>query len=364
MLDMLKIKIFSSILLCLAFLNLNACSTVGDKVFGRKEVPQVEQQRIQDQAPGNLSRYEWAIQHYETGHYENTIEGLQFYRDKGAATPGFPLVPYYLGMSHFQLGQCDQAMPFLKDFVTANPGLSQSQEARITLLQCHENKKEWQQIVTRAAESEKYPLYAEDRIRLKLIWTRALFELREVSGAKQSLQETESLVNNFTRDPDHLPELSQSNEDFLARQFHLRTMFELQDCDSIASPKRSSAANQILIDRWIEAKGDCLLTATNKALDLGLGFTGEQADRWIGSLSDYFTRFTEAPIEAAKDKLYPNLRDAQMAMRPKLRAALYRIVATVDQRLQHKDATPQIRLALEKLQKSLENLLLQLSLLS
>lgn len=333
-------------------------------MFGRKEVPALPNQTGEELSVNSSSRYQWAIQHYESGHYEAALEGFNAYENDGALISNFPMIPYYQGMSHFRLGNCTAATPYLQKFIEASPTLSETQEARLTLLQCYEKREDWKAVVTLAAEIEKFPLYAENRIRLKLLWTRALFELNEISGAKRSLEEVEGLVNNFTRDPDRQAEFSQNNESFESRLFHLKVMLELEDCEAIAAPTKSGKNSQALVDRWLETKGDCLVSTTRKSLDLGLTFKENEAKRWLNTLASYYQHFADSPEQLTRDKLYSSLKDAQFATRAKIRAALYRLAATIDTKLKEKDSSVPNTAALLDLQKTVENLLLSLSLLS
>lgn len=361
----LRPRLLNYVSILISIFSMQSCSSIGNFLFGRKEVPALRNDAGETLRAESSSRYEWAIQHYESGHYESALNGLQDFENAGATLNKYPLVPFYLGMSHFQLGRCKEATENLQKFITASPGMSEAQAARLSIMECEERANDWRGVVSLAAETERFPLYAESRIRLKLLWTKALFKLSEISGAKASLKETEELVSNFSRDPDHSNDLNNAQQEFEARLFHLHTMLDLEDCEKIAGPKQKDQKNaQVLVERWLETKGDCLLNATTKALELGIAFSGEQADLWIASLHEYFVNYYNSPQYLLEQKLYADLRDAGVAAKPKIRAALYRLSAAIAQKINEKRATVRTQNALKGLQKQIEDLLLQLSLLS
>jgi outer membrane protein assembly factor BamD (BamD/ComL family) len=93
---------------------------VGDTLFGRAKAPEESKNESElEQALTSLpaSKYEWAVQAFETGQYESALEKFLSLEREGAAQPGFELIPYYIGMCHYQMQQWDGAITNLKKFI-------------------------------------------------------------------------------------------------------------------------------------------------------------------------------------------------------------------------------------------------------
>jgi hypothetical protein len=169
--------------------------------------------------------------------------------------PQYEQIPFYLGMSHYRLGNFAQAKESLRQFLVQMNTHHHAQDARMALLSMYEREKAWDDLLGMAAETDKLTLFQNNRAYLKLVWARALVAKGEKKGAdlllKDALQYLDSgeYRDGKGMDPDM---------DLWGRYYFTAQLLKNADCGNVdpqaigkaKSPKR-------LYQPWLESQTDC-----------------------------------------------------------------------------------------------------------
>ena len=247
-------------------LSLGACSSVA-RLFGKKETPPAPEPTKKFQVVE--SDFEWAMQSFEAGQYEDALARFQKVSRGGGANSRNDIILFYQGKCLFGLGRINEAVPKLELFLERNLSHPKAQEARFSLLNSLAQLREWKKVTLLAADTLRLESLAGNRILVQLIWGQALVELGELTGAEKSLQEAKPL---FASLPDHSlvgDIVSESKSSLADRALWLGAHLDFARCRKIAPPgqnnKRSTAIKSS--QDWARNKGKCLHKAISASLE-------------------------------------------------------------------------------------------------
>lgn len=256
----------------LFLLALSSCGTISSLLYSRpaqevtaddaKTQTEEEKQRLKRKYQ---SRYEWAVQHYESGDYKHSLQDFQYLSGVGALVESFDLIPFYLGMSRFHLEDCGAAVKALENF--HHHGSRWEQEARMSQMRCYEKSREWKKIAATAAELENMQMNQNQRVLQKLFWAKALMELGESMGANVQLKDAALLLNNMPQDN----ELDANSLYFESwgRYYLVAISADLKSClgQPVVEQKAGKKIKNLLWQNWLDGQNLCLEKATREALD-------------------------------------------------------------------------------------------------
>lgn len=323
------------------------------------------------------SQFEWAVQSYEAGAYEEAVSRFEKLRKDGSEVPDFDLVAYYLGMSRFRLGEFEAAARELEAFLRAAQGRQEAQDARLTLLLADEKLGRWKEATALSAETDKLTLFQYNRALLKLLWARALREQGELQGARAVLEDSAAYLDKVGKEESRpIPFYSNPEQDLWGRYHFTATLIKTKECallgpKNIGKPgkgkkkgqeKESPAArpnNKFLYAPWLEAETDCLRTAVKTASEELFARespwappAGESLLEGVNAFGSEISQHLKA--EAAR-------LESHRALQKAARENLYRLLGTVDEHLKNfKDrgiSSPR----LDDLRKQLDRLLVSIS---
>lgn len=353
----------------------SGCSTIGDAMFGRESEPAAAEtsspaapgpQTEIEKALSNLpsSKYEWAVQSFEAGQYETALEKFSALELDGANVASFELIPFYIGMSHFQLSHLDGAISYLKKFLAGNGKRSEADDARIALLLAYEKKGAWSEITAVAGEMQESFTNAEDRILLRLVWAEALVRQGEYPGARQILRDAETGMGNIPFTGLDADLTASAGEDLQGRFAWLKTKSELAECsdrypmnpDAPAKKGAKKKEKGPNLAHRLEGKSECLEKALARSLENYAFFT----PAWSGQIADTLRQGLESFVAEATQPAPGRIA----IVKPILQRAFYRIAAQLQNRLGTAEMPQTTRKPLEDLGKSVESLLQRVSLLS
>ena len=231
------------------------------------------------QTTGRASRFEWGVQYYESGEYSKAIKSFAALRQEGPSQPDFDLFPYYLGLSHFHLGQYQEAALELENFLRITQKKQDRQDALIALLLAYEQLNRWKDASTLSAETDKLTLYHNNRAMLNMVWARALSEQGELVGAKATLEESLPFLEQLSAENNERPLYSNPEEDLWGRYHFTSILLKGAECREIEprtleeaakksiGKKGKAKAPRRLYRAWLESRTDCLLKMTSLAGD-------------------------------------------------------------------------------------------------
>ncbi len=308
------------------------------------------------QKAGISNKFEWAIQYYEAGAYKEALKNFQKLRNKGTEVSGFDLIPFYVGMSEFHLGQFEGAAQELEAFLRENTQRQENQDARISLLLTYEKLARWQNVSSLAAETDKLTLFQNNRALLKLIWARALREQGEILGAKAVLHDSTPYLDKIGAD-DRPPLYSEPDQDLWGRYHFISTLIEETECNK-SSPMEAKAKKKLYAP-WLESVTDCFRNAIQSASSELFSrespwsaMAGESLSRGIAS----FAKKVDASLQQEKSSL-----NHYRALQKNSREQFYRLLSTVDENLKIFKDRGVAPAPLEPLRKQIENLLVSIS---
>lgn len=306
------------------------------------------------------SQFEWAVQSYEAGHYQEAVERFERLKGSGAEVPEFDLILFYLGMSHFRLGELTRSVEELEGFLRSGSPRTQSQEARITLLLAFEKLERWKESAALSAETDKLTLFHHNRTLLKLLWARALIERGEVTGAKAVLEDSAAFLDKITEEED-APVHARPDRDLWGRYHFTQVLLEAREC-ALTQPKelaQKGTAKKRLYVPWMESVTDCLraaLTHASKELFAKESLWGEKAEPTLSAAVEDFGQRIQRYL-----KQEAGMIERHRSLHKSARESLYRLLGTLDQHLISLRSRGASTHALDKLRKQIDRLLVSVS---
>lgn len=313
------------------------------------------------------TQFEWAVQYYEAGQYEQALTSLRILEAEGAKIPSFELIPFYQGMTYMRLDLQERAIPYLERFIKTNPEIAKAQEARLALLQCYEITKNWKALSATAAEVEKFPLYLENKALLKLLWAESLLEQNEIQGAKKNLADASVFLNTIPAPSveNASREDGRGNEDLFGRYAWLNTRIGVWDCQKLwPSPlvkKQAAQKKMHLLEVWIDAKGHCLAKVTEQALSSYSSLSPHWAEEITELFSTSGDNLASTTQWLVDQNYFKTLQETKTAIVPKLRSVLYEQSSIWESYLKNFQFQTLSRDRLEQTFKHFEHLIYQLS---
>jgi hypothetical protein len=304
-----------------------------------------------------LSQFEWAVQSYEAGDYLRAVRQFRELRKAGASLEDFELVPFYLGMSYFQLGKNTEAAASLERFIQSGSGRHEAQDARMALLLIYERQANWSKLLGLAAEADHQTLFQNNRALLKLLWARALIETGEYLGAKSQLKDATQYLD-FAAGRDRSV-LAESERDIWGRYHYTSLLVREHECDMHPKAVGSSKKPKYLYGNWLEGNIDCVQQTLNDAVnELML-----RESPWSGAAAAVLQREIDSlasKITAAMTREQKSL-NARSALEKVARRQLYRIMTELEKSIKifkEREVSPQ---PLEQLRKRIDLLIVSLS---
>ncbi|NUM88702.1 MAG: hypothetical protein HUU37_05825 [Bdellovibrionales bacterium] len=338
--------------------SLSGCTSIGDMFFARSEEQDPSQkarQREERLSESINSKFEWAIQNYEAGRYEDAIRGFRSVQRDPARVERFELIHWYLGMSHFHLGKLDDALTHLRQYLQANPVPGQeSQEARVTLLRIHESRSDWPAIATLAAETDRLSLYQQNRALVKLLWAEALYQQKEYAGARSAASDAETILASLPQtEGDHFDPRGA----LWSRHRWLQLVLDGHSCSDLTVAR---TGKKIHLEQWVDGYGECL----ERSVKRYVAEISQLPARWAEKTNAHMVRSFEVYRQRLEEELRalrPPLA-RQRALEGSARRAFHRILDQLNQGLKNFENQPDARESVERLLKSTEGLLHRFSL--
>jgi tetratricopeptide (TPR) repeat protein len=349
-------KFFLSFLLLL-----QACSHVDDVETKRRR------------ADDNSSRFEWAVQHYEAGNYEKAIKSFEALRKEIPNVREYDLIPFYLGMSHYRLKHPDRAAPELEAFVRASTARQENQDARITLLLSYEKLGRWRDAASLAMETDKLTLFQYNRALLKLVWARALREQGELLGAKAALEEAQPFLDKVGDDDGGPAFFSDPDQDLWGRFHYTSILVQETECARLVpneiggSPSRVAKDGKKIPKRpgkrlyapWLEAVVDCHRKSVTKASDELFERESPWSEPALEAIAGGISDLGEKTLTYLKEET--SRLERRRALQGDARENLYRLLATIEEKLKKFKNQELNSQPLESLRKQVDRLLVQVS---
>jgi hypothetical protein len=305
------------------------------------------------------SQFEWAVQSYEAGAYEEAVSRFEKLRKDGAEVPDYDLVAYYLGMSRYRLNEFEAAKAELESFLRAQPSRQESQEARLALLLSLEKLKLWKESTALAAETDKLTLFQYNRALLKLLWARALQEQGELQGAKAVLDDSAAYLDKEGKDEGRaIPYYSNPEQDLWGRYHFTAVLLKTRSCGRLP-PKETGKAKQRLYGPWLESEIDCLRAAVDTAseeLFVRESSWGNETEKDLSLAIDAFASKVLGFLSGEAKQL-----DRHRALQKAARENFYRLLGTLDDHLKNFKNRGINTSSLETLRKQVDRLLVAIS---
>lgn len=345
----LRSKPYRNFCVSLLLLQLSGCSTIHDFFWPEDSETQssaASPTRSKRKAKAISSSYEWAVQNYEAGAYDEAIRQFLALRKAGAEVPGYELIPFYLGMSYVRRGPQPKAQEELELFLRSQPKNREGAEARMALLLIYEQRKNWDQVVALAAETDQMQVFQDSRALLKLVWARALREKGELMGARAAIKDADQYMENTAEEG---PE----GKDLWGRYHYVQVLTQLQEC---AGYSAKSAGKKKLFNTWLESEGDCWKTAYEaglKTFRLDNAWSNPSKDSLLAGLEAWSSKVKKYSQELKS--LEPKRNLQKLA-----RQQLYRTLAIVDHDLKDFKERALNSESLEQIRKHLDLLIVSI----
>lgn len=258
-------SISAKTLAALLLVQLSACSLFSPAVAPDKNQGS-SPTRARARSRALMSQFEWAVQSYEAGDYLRAVRQFRELGKSGASLEEYELVPYYQGMSYFQLGKNSEATGYLENFLQGAGTRREAQDARMALLLLYERQTNWSKLLGLAAEADRQTLFQNNRALLKLLWARALIETGEFLGAKSQLKDSTQYLD-FASGEDRSV-LAESERDIWGRYHYTSLLVREHECREM-QPKSVGTAKKprYLYANWLEGNIDCVRQTLTEAID-------------------------------------------------------------------------------------------------
>jgi tetratricopeptide (TPR) repeat protein len=344
----------------LSILLLSSCAGSGDDV-----------RRHHGKAPSAVwTRFEWGVQNYEAGDYQKAIAGFESLRKEGPAVPDYDLLPYYLGMSHYHLGQYPDAARELEAFLRAGASRQEAQDARLTLLLTYEKLGRWDDATALAVETDKLTLFQYNRALLKLVWAHALRERGELLGAKAALDEAEPYLDKVSTEDGGQPLYADADQDLWGRYHYTSVLVEEMECGRLTPKEIGVAAKpgkkgrkarplKRLYAPWLEAVTDC----QRKAIAHASQEIFSHDSPWAPKAEAALTQGIEAFGERVRDYLRQESAalEKHRALEKTARENFYRLLSSVEDQIKIFKNRGLNSESLEAIRKKIDPLIVSLS---
>lgn len=323
----------------------------------------------------NSSRFEWAVQNFEAGNFKKAIESFRALRAEGSALSGYDLIPYYLGMSHFRLKQYEPAARELESFVRGGGNRQESQDARITLLLAYEKLARWKDASSLAAETDKLTLFQNSRALLKLVWARSLREQNELLGAKATLEDTLPYLDKVGFDDGSQPFYADPDQDLWGRYHYTALLIAESECAQLGphetlvplpplkDPEKTARKRKPIVRRlyppWIESVTDCQRKAVTRASEEIFFRDSPWSEPTRQVLADGIDAFGAKLRSFLKQE--SGVLSRERALQKTARENLYRLLATIEEKMKYFKDHGLSPKTLESLRKQVDPLLVSIS---
>jgi len=337
-------------LLIAAFFLLHGCAASTEEVMSNGSRRRVKR--------SISSQFAWAVQQYEAGVYKDAVQRFERLQKEGSEVPEYDLILFYLGMSHYKLGEYERAVNELQAFLRSGSQRQEAQDGRLTLLLAFEKLARWKESSSLSSETDKLSLFQNNRALLKLIWARALVEQGELMGAKSVLENAVAYLDNVgTEEGKNLPFYSNPDQDLWGRYHFTAVLLEAGACN-VNNPKEVGK-NKKLYAPWLESVTDCLRkTFTHASNEI---FLKESAwtDKAHASLSTAVEAFgKKIQLHLSKEA---KVLAKQQSLKKSAAEALYRLLGTLDENLKNLKNQGVNASPLEQLRKQIDHLLVAVS---
>lgn len=326
----------------------------GSSDYYEDAAPGVKRKRASRSLSG---QFEWAVQYYEAGSYQEAVKRLEALKKEGARVPEFHLIEFYLGMCHYRLGELPKAVAELKEFLRSGNQAAPSQEARITLLLAYEKLGLWKESASLSAETHKLTLFHYNRGLLHLLWARALTEQGEILGAKAALDESMAFLDKMGEGEPASTFFSHPDQDLWGRFHFTQVLLETKEC-GLTEPKEVLKKKR-LYEPWMDSVTDCLRSAishASKELFAKESQWGETAENALVQAIESFANKIRGHL-----KREASVIERHRALNKTTRESYYRLLGTVDEHLKSFKNQGLNALALERMRKQIDRLLVGVS---
>jgi hypothetical protein len=337
---------------------LAGCSSVSEALYppGAERAEGAPKESHRQRVVAN--EFQWAVQNYEAGKYEEALGQFRRLRELGAESAAFELVPYYLGMSLFKLSRYDEASVRLAEFLRGQVPARERQEARLALLSIHERTAQWDQLAALAAETDRLTLFQDNRAFVKLLWARALRERGELQGARQTLKDAEPYL-----DGERSTRATELDRDLWGRYHFTAQLLRQTECLSLQpralAGKTKKAPPKRLYGPWLEASVDCFRsTVKNMAAEL-FALESAWAPLAATELEKALTQWG-ATVQGFLKQESARL-EQKRALQSDARQHIYRLMSEIDRSIQVLSDRSLKAPGLESLRRHLDLLLSSLS---
>lgn len=311
------------------------CAVV-EKMFGRKDPPPaaIPSAAIRPPSGGESAdaenpstNFQWALQSFEAGQYEDALERFSDIAQDGAQNENFDLAVYYQGRSLYLLNRYHESTERLRSYIDHNPRGAHAQDARLTLLLAYNILRDWKNSTVVAAEAIQGESYIGNKILIRLLWAEALIEIGELTGAHKALRETKEMFQGIPEGSLMGDVLTESKSTLSERGLWLESHLQLRSCEMLKPPAKSNAKNKNrLLTEWYSKRGLCL----KQAFDIALTAYTVLGPRWNRAMSDSLATgvevFFDSPRIAANAAAASNLNAAKELALPEIRKYFYQIL--------------------------------------
>ena len=323
-----------------------------------REFSSPTRERIRDHA--RWGKFEWAIQDYEAGNYQEAADEFRKLESSGANLEDFDLVPYYLGMSYYHLGKLQPGAEKLERFNQIAKDRREIQESRITLLLIYEQLKNWPRVLGLAAEMNDQSLFHSNQALHKLVWARALRETGELQGAKAVMKDVTQYLSQGPEQEENWGQPTDPKNDLWGR-FHYTALLLAEDECAKNTPNKVGTGKRAkpLYNVWLEATADCvqnLITLASRELyRKESAWSALAAESNARSVREFGTK-----IQAFL-KTEGKVLEARRSLEKVARQQLYRILTRLDENLKKLKEQEVSAQHLESLRKQIDLLLVSIS---
>lgn len=269
----------------------SSCSTVAT-MFGKGDPPPRSEQLGKEIIVLNpTTSYEWAVQAYEAGLYEEAKERFEKLEKDAKGASSFFMIPFYLGQIYYFLGNYEQSIARLENYLRRVPNSERDQESRMTLLSAYIVQRNWDKAAVLAAESNSKSLYTGNRILLQLLWAEALMHRKELIGATKTLQAAKTTLSQIPKDSNIGQGTAGLNENLGERALWLEAAISAARCQNLPlPPKPIKSRRKQVLEAWYTRKVDCAYDTIAAALpsfgDLGHRWNQEMLKTMVAVLEE------------------------------------------------------------------------------
>lgn len=305
-----------------------------------------------------LGQFEWAVQSYEAGEYLRAIQQFRVLEKAGSKLADYEMVPFYIGMSYFQLGRNKEAATHLERFLQLDGSRREAQDARLALLLIYERLREWSRLLGLAVETEGKTLFQNNRALTKLVWARALIETGELLGARTQLKDAAQYLDLSGGEDRNT--LTEAEKDVWGR-YHFTSLLVLERECAAMDPKEvgDGKKKRLLYTNWLEALADCVKSSIVEASselflkdsawsNLGFSALEREVDGMATKIRAHLK--TEGKVISRRQALEKNVRQS-----------LYRILSELDKQIKSFKDRELNSQYLESIRKKIDLLLVSLS---